>query len=545
MKNIKHYDLIIGGQKIQTDKKDYFFNLGEVRKNPGKLIALKLREKPLIIRLIINLFARFIKTRNHDFRYAVNYIKKHGYPKYTDEELSKAIYATYSIGSLKENRAAIRSAVESFEEFKNIPLDKRISIVETFREKLLRNKNRLEEISKILYMPHVFKRVFDNLMHNALNQNSLNHHRQHLSPIQMTESSFIQKKPYGVFGIVIPYNNAFVSGLLPVISSIVSGNCCVVRLNRYPVVLIESIEILHQALEEHGCSKGIVNIISGPGKDIINEWINNADIKGIVFYGESGLGLDIGGKAIKKAKKIILELAGSDPVLVWKDADIGRVVEKIVEGRFFASGQVCFSIKRAYVHEEIYDDFIKKTIEHVTRLQFATSLTGSNDILDQIMVGSPKALMILKEILQDAVGKGAKILTGGYSVNYLGEEDSIGLFFQPSVVSDVDHTMDIMNKEVFGPILPVMKIREINETINMINSSLYGLRASLWAKDINIIEKFLSEINTGNVIINEHNGYFDDFSAHLGGTKLSGITGAKYFHQEMCYSQYVHVCRFS
>lgn len=538
---MKHYDLIIDGERVSTGKSDNMYRADEIIKNPGKIIALQIKKLPEKVVVELKNNPSNIKTDDPALQYIVNFVKRNGFPEYRDEDFEKIVFATYSIGSNKENKLAIQSAKESFEKFKSFSLEERVYILETFMDKLIMKREIFRKISYEVGVFNLFEMTFNLVIYGMLNHTCMMFYKQQMMPRQLTEYSYILKQPYGIFGIMLPYNDFFFDGLIMIISSILSGNACIVKMPRYPAILLESIEILHDTLSEFNVPKGIVNVISGNSKEIAEEWINNDDVNGIIFDGNSKTGLDIGGEATKKAKKVILQLAGCDPVLVWKDVDdLDEAVEKIVMGRFVMSGQMCNTVKRAYVHHEIYEEFVNKLIKEVSQLKIALPVTPDYCWTDQIMIGSPKVLIQLTDIIEDAIEKGAELKMGGKRINYLRERDDNGLFFEPTVLINVNHSMKIMTEETFGPILPIMKVKDIDEAIHLINSLKYGLRASIWAHDRNIIRKFIDEVNTGNITVNELNNFYYYFAPHQGGTKLSGITGDKYFHEEMCYNKYVY-----
>lgn len=538
---MKNYDLIINGEKICTGKKINMFRANSIMKNPEKMMALQINNLPQEIRIQLKQDPSKIETDNLLLQHIVNFVKKNGFPEWSDEYFEEIIFATYSEGTNQENKLAIQSSFEAFKKFESFSIDQRIEILESFVDRFTSKLETFRSLSHEIGVFNLFEPNFNLNIPGPLNHSSLMFYKQQLMPKYLTNYNYILKQPYGIFGIMLPYNDYLFDWIPVITSSIISGNVCIVKVPRYPAMLFEAVGILHDVLTEFNAPKGLVNLISGSSAEIMEEWINNEDVKGIVFYGDSETGLDMAGRAVKKAKKVILQLAGSDPVLVWKDVnDLNEVVEKIMQGRFNMSGQMCNSVKRVYVHSDIYMQFIDKLVKEISVLKIASPEDLDYNCSDQIMIGSLKALRQINEAVEDAVKKGAMLKMGGQRTNFCGQRDDSGLFFAPTLLTNVNHDMKIMTQESFGPVLPIMEIQNIHEAIDLINNSKYGMRASLWAEDKEIKKMFINQVNAGNIIINELNNVSYYYSPHQGGTKFSGISGVKYFHEEMCYQKCVY-----
>ena len=142
--------------------------------------------------------------------------------------------------------------------------------------------------------------------------------------------------------------------------------------------------------------------------------------------------------------------------------------------------------------------------------------------------------------LADAVKKGAQVACGGRRVTHKGEPDNLGLYLEPTILSDCNNDMLCMQEETFGPLLPVCKVKSLEEAIEKINASKYGLRASVWSEDKKVIEEFIQKVDSGGIIVNDDHLLFTSRLPHLGGVKASGITGSKYFNLELTYMKYIH-----
>ena len=210
-----------------------------------------------------------------------------------------------------------------------------------------------------------------------------------------------------------------------------------------------------------------------------------------------------------------LELGGKDPMVVCADADVERAANAASFYSMNNAGQVCISVERCYVEEPVYDEFVAKVTETVRGLrQGASTEAGSVDVGAVIF---PPQLDIVEAHVQDAVDKGARVLTGGHG------HAERGRFYEPTVLVDVDHTMKIMREETFGPTLPIMKVASAEEGIRLANDSDYGLQASVWTKDLERGEQLARRIQAGSVCVNDVQANYLALNLPMGGWKSSGI----------------------
>ena len=230
------------------------------------------------------------------------------------------------------------------------------------------------------------------------------------------------------------------------------------------------------------------------------------------------------------------ELAGSGASLVWKDVDIEKVATYVTHARFFGSGQICLAAKRLFLHEAIYDEFIRALVEESEKLKPGIPANPETDLP---IVGS-RALYQVIDMTQEALKKGAKLEVGGYRIDISGERDDAGLFYKPTILSDVPLECQMWYQETFGPVLPIMKIRTFEEAINQANNTPYGIRTSVYSEDPTIWQRFFDEIEAPGVAINSDHLHFDTFFPHLGGLKTSGVFGGKYFYEALTYLKYRH-----
>jgi acyl-CoA reductase-like NAD-dependent aldehyde dehydrogenase len=208
---------------------------------------------------------------------------------------------------------------------------------------------------------------------------------------------------------------------------------------------------------------------------------------------------------------VLLELGGKDPMIVCADADLARASKGAVWGAFQNSGQTCMSVERFYVEEAVFEDFVERVL--VETAQIRQNASGG-DIGS--MTFAPQ-VAIVEDHIADAVSKGARILTGGKRL------DQPGLWFEPTVLVDVDHTMSIMVEETFGPVMPIMSVKDSEEGLRLANDSIYGLNSSVWTSDQQLAISIANRLEAGNVCINDCIVSYAIPGLPFGGVKQSGI----------------------
>ena len=284
-------------------------------------------------------------------------------------------------------------------------------------------------------------------------------------------------------------------------------------------------EVINKALVKNNVPPGVVNIVLGNSQRIMNEWIDSPHVNDINYFGDSQKGLEVGTRAFQAGKKPILELSGNDILTVWKDANIEKASDSLLDC-FFGSTQICMVPKIALIHEAIYDSFVKMFLSKVKKLKIG--LPSDPDV-----ILSPIArIKDFSDFLNDALGKGAKLICGGERVNHLDEIDKNGIFVRPALVqiddSEKASEMRCLKEEIFFPLLPLIKVSGDDEVIfkkmvSLIDANAYGLRSSLWISSPKYLRKFVKELdNCGILRINSRHIGFSRYLSTHGGTKRSG-----------------------
>jgi acyl-CoA reductase-like NAD-dependent aldehyde dehydrogenase len=214
-----------------------------------------------------------------------------------------------------------------------------------------------------------------------------------------------------------------------------------------------------------------------------------------------------------------LELGGKDPMIVCADADLDRAANAAAFYSMNNSGQVCISVERCYVESPVYDRFVQKVVENVSKLR--QGRPGAAGSVDVGALTFPPQIETIEEHVSDAVDKGAKVLVGGHR-----RPDS-GYFYEPTVLVDVDHSMKIMREETFGPTLPIMRVADSEEAVRLANDSPFGLQASVWTRDAERGEQLARQVQAGVVCVNDAQVNYSALNLPMGGWKASGL-GARH-----------------
>ncbi len=321
--------------------------------------------------------------------------------------------------------------------------------------------------------------------------------------------AIIKREPIGVIAAITPFNFPPDSMAHKVAPALAMGNTVVLKPSRYaPLTESEIAKIIIEA----GFPKDSIVVVTGDSSMIGNEFINNSKIALITFTGSSKVGLELASKAILNGKRVIMELGGSDAMIVLEDADLNRAVQAATVGRFDYAGQFCNATKRLIVREEIYEEFIRRLVESVSKLKIGDPLNEDTDIGPLI---SKDAVDTMESFVNDAINKGGKII---YRANNIPNRG----FYYPPTILEAPYDARVWSEEVFGPVLPVTKVKSDEEAVEIANKTEYGLDASIFTRDFSRAYRLASQIKTGTVFINDTTRLrFDNLP--FGGFKKSGI----------------------
>lgn len=333
-------------------------------------------------------------------------------------------------------------------------------------------------------------------------------------PMGTDKYGMVIKRPIGVVGAIIPWNVPAILMSWKVGPALVTGNTMILKpASSTPLTNITLASILN----ESGLPKGVLNVVTGPGETVGDAILTNPKVKKISFTGETDTGKHAMEVASKSLKRVTLELGGSDPMIVCDDADIDLAVQGAVKGRFYNCGQACTAVKRLFVFESVYDEYVKKLEARVRALKVGN---GMEDGIDIGPLNNRKQRESIISIIDTVKEKGEGAIIAGGDVPR-GEKYDKGFFYLPTLIKDVPQGSALLSQEVFGPVLPVMPVRDLDEAIERANDTRYGLGSSIWTRDMSRATEAFMRIESGITWVNQHTKVPPELP--FGGIKDSGL----------------------
>jgi acyl-CoA reductase-like NAD-dependent aldehyde dehydrogenase len=308
------------------------------------------------------------------------------------------------------------------------------------------------------------------------------------SAAMITKKLAVERRPYPLVGVITPWNAQIANAMLDIPAALMAG--CAVLSKPSEETPLTWQEVVRGWREDLG-APGVLACVTGAGATGAAV-VDNVDM--IQFTGSTATGRKIAARAGERLIPTSLELGGKDATIVCADADVERAVGAVVWGAMHNAGQICVSVERAYVEAPVYQEFVERVIRLVSQLRCGMDEPGEF-AMDFGAILTASQLGIVERHVQDARDRGATIRTGGRRV-------SDGQFYEPTVMTEVDHTMECMREETFGPTLPIMKVSSIDEAVRLANDSPYGLSASVWTRDERKGREIARRINAGSVNVN-------------------------------------------
>jgi betaine-aldehyde dehydrogenase len=313
----------------------------------------------------------------------------------------------------------------------------------------------------------------------------------------VTGDALIVHEPLGVCGAIIPWNMPVLIMGWKTGPALLAGNTLVLKpASTTPLTNLR----LAAILDEAGLPPGVLNIVTGSGGVVGEALVKHPGIKKISFTGDGATGRRIRELASANLKDLTLELGGSDPMIVMDDATIDKAVLGALRGRFYNAGQTCTAVKRIYVHEKIAEEFVQKLKARIGALNVGNGLGPKTDMGPLNNAEQRERIARIVEMTRER-GDGT-ILTGGGVLR--GKAYESGHFYHPTLVTDVAPDSCLFSEELFGPVLPVMAVPDLDAAIAMANSSRYGLGASVWTTNLHTAKRVFDEIPAGIVWVNRH-----------------------------------------
>jgi acyl-CoA reductase-like NAD-dependent aldehyde dehydrogenase len=352
------------------------------------------------------------------------------------------------------------------------------------------------------------------------------------SPMLLGKKVLVRYRPHGVVGVIGPWNYPLTLGFGDAIPALMAGNSVVIKPSEVtPLATM----MIAEALLECGMPEDVMPIATGRGETGA-ALVDHVDM--IMFTGSTATGKKVMARAAERLIPVSLELGGKDPMIVLADANLERAANMAVQWAMSNSGQICMSVERVYVEEPVYDQFVSKVVTKVNRLR--QGVPGEAGVVEVGAVTFPPQIETVERHIRDAVDKGAEVLTGGK------QKTGSGRFFEPTVLTNVDHTMAIMTEETFGPTLPIMKVRDADEAVRLANDSRYGLNSSVFTRDVAKGEAIARRLDAGNSCVNDALMNYLAQEAPFGGTGESGL-GTRHGRdgiRKYCTSQTILITRF-
>jgi succinate-semialdehyde dehydrogenase/glutarate-semialdehyde dehydrogenase len=345
--------------------------------------------------------------------------------------------------------------------------------------------------------------------------------------------SFIHYKARGVVAVISPWNYPFQLPMRDTICALIAGNAVIIKPSEVtPLVALKAKEIWDGA----GLPEDLLQICTGYGPT--GAALIDAHPDFVVFTGGTATGRRVAAACGERLIPCVMELGGKAPLIACADADVERTARAVVFGGFSNAGQVCISVERVYAHREIHDKLLERVVELTGELRQGDP---SKDFVDVGAIIFPQQIDVAEKHIADAVEKGAELRAGGK------RKEGVGQFFEPTILAGCNHQMTVMTDEIFGPIVPFMRVSTEEEAVRLANDSQLGLNAYVFSADRDHARRLAERIEAGSVLVNDvlSNGGTPD--APFGGIKLSGFGRAMGEEglRDMCNVKHISVDRIA
>jgi len=327
-----------------------------------------------------------------------------------------------------------------------------------------------------------------------------------LTPHGKSRKVYTLREPLlGVISAITPFNHPLNQVAHKIAPSIATNNRMVLKpTEKTPLSALLLADVLYEA----GLPPPMLSIVTGDPAEIADEMLTNADVDLVTFTGGVAIGKYIAAKAVYKRQ--VLELGGNDPIIVMEDADLDEAASLAAAGSYKNSGQRCTAVKRMLVHEQVADAFVERLVARTKAWSYGDPADRNVDMGTVIDEAAAKNF---ESRVNDAVARGARLLAG--NVRH-------GALYSPTVIDHVDPAMNVVRTETFGPVSPVIRVKDIDDAIRIANGTAYGLSSSVCTNRLDYITRFVQELNVGTVNVREVPGYRLELTP-FGGIKDSGL----------------------
>lgn len=320
------------------------------------------------------------------------------------------------------------------------------------------------------------------------------------------------REPLGVIGIIVPWNFPIYVLIRKMVPALIAGNTVVIKPSiKSPLSALE----LSRLIADTDIPKGVINIVTGEDS-IVGEALTSSErINMITFTGSTAVGKRIMEKCAQNMIKVSLELGGKAPAVVMEDADIELAVQAVTGGRLANSGQVCNNTERVYVQKSIKEKFVSSLLEAFSNVEYGDGFI--NPEIGVTCLVSPNDAKRVHALVEEAVSEGATVLCGGKLVS------GTSSFYPPTLLDNCTQKMNIIHEEVFGPVLPIVEFETLEEVIELVNDSDYGLTSNVYSNNYRHVMELTSNIESGEIYVNRQQG--EAYQGYHSGWKKSGIGG--------------------
>jgi succinate-semialdehyde dehydrogenase/glutarate-semialdehyde dehydrogenase len=412
---------------------------------------------------------------------------------------------------------AAKRAREAQAKWRESSFAERVEILLRFHDLVL---NRQDEVLDVIQLEsgkarrHAFEEILDSAIvaryYARTAERLLRAHRRR-GVIPVLTATWEYHHPVGVVGVISPWNYPLTLSISDAVPALAAGNAVVMKVDsKTPFSGLIALELMEAA----GLPPGVLQVVTGSGSELGPELIQRVDY--VMFTGSTSVGRGVASQAAERLIPSSMELGGKNAMIVLRDANVARAVEGAERAMFSNSGQLCISIERLLVHEDIAEEFVERLVKRVKRMRLGSGLSYDFDMGSLI---SEEQLEAVRDHVEDAVNKGAKVLTGGRPRPEIGP-----YFYEPTVLGEVKEGMNLFADETFGPVVSVSTFADEAEAVRRANDSCFGLNFSLWTRDVRHGRELATHLEAGTVNINE--GYiatWGSVDAPMGGMKESGL----------------------
>jgi aldehyde dehydrogenase (NAD+) len=408
------------------------------------------------------------------------------------------VIGTFPLSNREDVDQAVKAARRAFESWRLVPAPKRGDIMKKVGDLLTKYKEEIaqqmtREMGKVLLETRGdVQEGIDTAYYASSEGRRL---FGHTVPSELPNKfNMAMRVPIGVAAVITPWNFPMAIPTWKIFPALLCGNTVVFKpASDTPATATRLVEILLEA----GVPPGVINLVHGGGSEVGIGLVEHPEVDLVSFTGSTGVGKRISEIASKTLKRVSLELGGKNAQIVMDDANLELALEGVLWGAFGTTGQRCTATSRLIVHEKVYDKFVGMLVDHTKKLRLGDGLKPNVDVGPCVNEGQQQTV---DEYVKIGTGEGAKLLAGG-RVAKSGDLAN-GWFYEPTVLGDVTPSMRVAREEIFGPVLSVIKIKTLEEAIDVSNNTTYGLSSSIYTQDINNAYRAIRDIRAGITYVN-------------------------------------------